>query len=145
MSATRARIEANIAESAAARESSNFSGFIKSEGQIQQSLGIWPPHNGGYAPVPNFTLDTGMYIDRFGYPGGNFVSPAGTSFAERALPSAYETTKPYFQYKVIQPITDTTKAKILPWFGQKGTGTQYQLPNTVQWYIDNKYLKVVPK
>ncbi|WP_454185933.1 TNT domain-containing protein [Pseudomonas sp. ADAK2 TE3594] len=46
-----------------------------------------------------------------------------------------------FQYEVIQPLPGVTKVKVLPWFGQPGMGTQFQLPNSVQWYIDNGYLK----
>ena len=100
-------------------------------------------HSGGYASIYNSTISVGTLLDRYGFPGGNFVSPAGASFESRALPAAYETTKPHFQYQVIQQITDTTQAKVLPWFGQQGKGTQYQLPNSVQWYIDNGYLRLV--
>ncbi|MCV4273349.1 TNT domain-containing protein [Pseudomonas capsici] len=81
-----------------------------------------------------------MQVDRFGYPGGNYISPLGASFGERALPSSYEATKPYFQYEVIQPIPGVTQAKVLPWFGQPGMGTQFQLPNSIQWYLDNGFL-----
>jgi hypothetical protein len=144
-SAIRARVEANIADSQAARASSNFGQFIKAEGRLQADLGIWPPNSGGYAPTYGVGLDVGMRIDRYGYPGGKFVSPLGETFESRALPPLYETTKPYFQYEVVQPITDVTQAKALPWFGQRGMGTQYQLSNSVQWYLDNGYLKVIPK
>lgn len=137
----RERVLANIAESEAGRASSNFRQFVKTEGQLQEKLGIWPPNSGGYSPISNVTLDVGTALDRYGFPGGNFVSPQGTSFVARALPSAYETTKPYFQYEVMQPITGVTQAKILPWFGQQGMGTQFQLPETVQWYLKNEYLK----
>ncbi|WP_318656846.1 DUF637 domain-containing protein, partial [Pseudomonas capsici] len=130
----------NIADSQAARASSNFGQFSKAEGQLQEILGIWPPNSGGYSPVLNVTLDVGMQVDRFGYPGGNYISPLGASFGERALPSSYEATKPYFQYEVIQPIPGVTQAKVLPWFGQPGMGTQFQLPNSIQWYLDNGFL-----
>ena len=138
------RVLGNVADSQAARASSNFSQFSATEGKLQESLGIWPPNSGGYSPFQT-TLDVGKQLDRYGYPGGNFLSPIGTSFGERALPSYYETTKPYFQYEVLQSIPDVTQAKILPWYGQAGMGTQFQLPKTVQWYLDNGYLGVVPK
>lgn len=101
------RVLSNVADSQAARASSNFGQFSVTEGQLQESLGIWPPNSGGYSPFQT-TLDVGTQLDRYGYPGGNFLSPIGTSFGERALPSYYETTKPYFQYEVLQSIPDVT-------------------------------------
>ena len=138
-------VKENIALSKKSRESSNFSQFIKAEGAIQESLGIWPPNRGAYGPVEQVTLPTGTVVDRYGYPGGSFVSPVGVPFENRALPSSYETTKPYFQYEIIKPVPDVPKSNILPWFGQKGTGTQYELPQSVQWYLDNDYMKKVEK
>nr|WP_256596909.1 MULTISPECIES: hemagglutinin repeat-containing protein [unclassified Pseudomonas] len=143
--ALRAQILSAISDSQAARLSSNFGQFSKAEGKLQEILGIWPPNGGGYSPVPNTTLDVGMLFDRYGYPGGKYLSPLGASFGERALPSSYEISKPYFQYEVIQSLPGVTKAKVLPWFGQPGMGTQFQLPNSVQWYIDNGYLKGLSK
>jgi len=139
----RAQVLANIAESQAARASSNFGQFVKNEGQVQANLGIWPPNSGGYAPTYGTMLDVGTKLDRFGYPGGTFVSPLGTSFESRALPPSYLKTKPYFQYEVVQPIPGVTEAKALPWFGQPGMGTQFQLPNPVQYYLENGSLKVI--
>jgi filamentous hemagglutinin len=138
-------VKENIALSKKSRESSNFSQFIKAEGAVQESLGIWPPNRGAYGPVEQVTLPTGTVVDRYGYPGGSFVSPVGVPFENRALPSSYETTKPYFQYEIIKPVPDVPKSNILPWFGQKGTGTQYELPQSVQWYLDNDYMKKVEK
>lgn len=140
LSGVKTNVLDNIAASQAARASSNFSEYIATEGKRQEALGIWPPNSGGYAPVYNTTLGVGTWVDRYGYPGGSFVSPLGASFDSRALPSSYLTTKPYFEYQVLQPITGVTEAKILPWFGQPGKGTQFQLPNPVQWYLDNGYL-----
>jgi YD repeat-containing protein len=139
----RARVLANIADSQAARASSNFGQFVKTEGQVQANLGIWPPNSGGYAPTYGMTLDVGTQLDRFGYPGGTFVSPLGAAFESRALPPSYLDTKPYFQYEVVQPIPNVTQAKALPWFGQPGMGTQFQLPRPVQYYLENGYLKVI--
>ncbi|POE07121.1 hypothetical protein BV921_20840 [Pectobacterium odoriferum] len=139
------RIKANIAESQKARESSNFGQYSKAEGGVQEALEIWPPNRGAYGPIEKVTLPIGETVDRYGYPGGSFVSPVGVPFTERALPSSYETTRPYFQYEIIKPIPDVPKSKILPWFGQKGTGTQYELPKPVQWYLDNHYMKKADK
>ncbi|MFP1928789.1 TNT domain-containing protein [Lonsdalea quercina] len=139
------RVKENNAVSEKARESSNFGQYSKAEGGVQETLGIWPPNRGAYGPVEKVTLPTGGTVDRYGYPGGSFVSPVGVPFTERALPSSYEATKPYFKYEIIKPIPDVPKSKILPWFGQKGTGTQYELPKPVQWYLDNGYMKKVDK
>jgi hypothetical protein len=139
----RVHVLANIADNQAALASSNFRQFVRNEGQVQASLGIWPPNSGGYAPIYGTTLDAGTKLDRFGYPGGTFLSPLGASFESRALPPSYLDTKPYFQYEVVQPIPMVTEAKALPWFGQPGMGTQFQLPNPVQYYLENGYLKVI--
>ncbi|EOV8483338.1 glycohydrolase toxin TNT-related protein, partial [Klebsiella aerogenes] len=138
-------IKDNVAASQAARASSNFGQYSKAEGTVQESLGIWPPNRGAYGPIENVMLPTGTMIDRYGYPGGSFVSPLGVPFEQRALPSSYETTKPYFQYEILKPIDDVSQGKILPWFGQKGQGTQYELPKPVQWYLDNDYMKKADK
>jgi filamentous hemagglutinin len=143
--AVRERVLANIAETRAGNASSNFGTFVQSEGKVQESLGIWPPNSGGYATVYDVKLPVGTAIDRYGFPGGSFVSPTGTPFADRALPSTYLVSKPYFQYEVAQEISGVTQAKALPWFGQRGMGTQYQLPNSVQWYLENGYLKPAGK
>jgi YD repeat-containing protein len=141
LSANKARILANIAESRAARESSGFSDFIKAEGKIQEELQIWPPNRGRLGPVSVIELQPGTLIDRYGPPRGSFVAPQGSSFAERALPSYYENSVPFFKYEVIKPIPNTVQSKVLPWFGQKGLGTQYELEKSVQWYLDNKFLR----
>ncbi|ELU5197296.1 contact-dependent inhibition effector tRNA nuclease [Escherichia coli] len=139
------KVKENITLSQKARESSNFGQFSKAEGVVQENLGIWPPNRGAYGPVEKVTLPAGTVIDRYGYPGGSFVSPIGVPFEQRALPSSHATTKPYFQYEILKPIDDVSQGKILPWFGQKGQGTQYELPKPVQWYLDKDYIKKVDK
>ncbi|WNJ95700.1 hemagglutinin repeat-containing protein [Vibrio ruber] len=147
-SSQREYIEANIANSRAARDSSNFGGYSKAEGRVQEELGIWPPNRGAYGPIENMTIPTGSFLDRFGFPGGTFVSPANSpfkadnpAFETRALPS-YKQNDPYNVYKVLKPI-NAPRSKILPWFGQPGQGVQYDLPKSVQWYIENGYLEPV--
>ena len=70
------------------------------------------------------------------------MAPEGTPFGDRALPSYYESSVPYFQYEVVQPIPSAIQSRALPWFGQPGMGTQFELAKPVQWYLDNGYLKV---
>lgn len=71
----------------------------------------------------------------------SFVAPQGTSFPERALLSYYEDTVPFFQYEVVKPLPNATQSNVLPWFGQKGRGTQFELEKPVQWYLDNGFLE----
>ena len=134
----------NISASQVARKSSNFNSHSKKEGKIQEDIGMWPPNSGGYATKPAETLGVGTIVDRYGYPGGSYVSPVGTPFEKRALPSS-SLNKPYKQYEVIKPITPTAESKILPWFGQPGQGIQYKLPKSVQDLLDpnNPYLKEI--
>ncbi|MES2206098.1 MAG: RHS repeat-associated core domain-containing protein [Pseudomonadota bacterium] len=122
-----ASVQACAVESAG----SGFSNFIKAEGKIQESLGIWPPHRGAYGPVKNIDLGVGTVIDRYGSTYGTFTAPVGTSFGARALPGSYETLAPYNQYNVINKIENVTQSNVLPWFGQTGKGVQYELPNSV--------------
>ncbi|WP_167372058.1 TNT domain-containing protein, partial [Lonsdalea iberica] len=133
------RVKENIAVSEKARESSNFGQYSKAEGGVQETLGIWPPNRGAYGPVEKVILPTGELIDRYGSTKGTYTSPAGVPFENRALPS-YSANAPYNVYEILKPIDDVSKSKVLPWFGQKGKGTQYELPKPVQWYIDNGYL-----
>lgn len=128
------------------RQSSNFNKYSKQEGLVQEDLGIWPPNRGAYGPIEETTIRPGEYLDRYGFPGGTFVSPANTPlkayntpFDMRALPS-YKANEPYNVYLVLKPIEKAPRSKILPWFDKKRQGIQYDLPNSVQWYIDNKYL-----
>jgi filamentous hemagglutinin len=70
------------------------------------------------------------------------LTPLG---CERALPSYYEATRPYFKYEVLLPITDVTQSKILPWFGQPGRGVQFKLPESIEFYLNNGHLRKMPK
>ena len=37
----------------------------------------WPPNRGALGEVRSITLPVGTLVDRYGYPGGTFVSPVG--------------------------------------------------------------------
>jgi filamentous hemagglutinin len=143
LSATRARIEANIAETRSGINSSKFDEFISSEGKVHEQLDVWPPNMGRIGAVEIIDLQPGFVMDRFGLPNGRFLSPQGVPFTNRALPSGYESSKPYFLYEVVKPIPGVTKSRALPWFGQKGMGDQLELPRGVN-YLDpkNGYVKV---
>ncbi|MGC5332384.1 TNT domain-containing protein [Micromonospora sp. DT62] len=111
------------------------------------------------------TLLPGYRLDRFGFPGGAFLSPVGTPFSARSLAPQSLNTPPipppppgvppaatlanYHTYCVLKPF-DVDSGPIAPWFAQPGMGTQFQLnpayvPQAggtlnVQWLIDHHYL-----
>ncbi|WP_104025797.1 RHS repeat-associated core domain-containing protein [Vibrio hyugaensis] len=143
------KVYRNVEISKSARESSNFKTFSKNEGRVQEELNIWPPNRGAYGPVTLETIMPGAFLDRYGFPGGTFVSPAtsarkvdNATFESRALPS-YKDSDPYNVYLVVKPIPNAPRSKILSWFGQRGGGEQYDLPESVKWYLDNGYLEKV--
>ncbi|MEV4416565.1 TNT domain-containing protein [Catellatospora sp. NPDC049609] len=94
-------------------------------------------------------------LDRFGFPGGSFLAPAGTAFGQRALPPQSLNTPDgaplanYHVYCVIKPFT-VDGGPTAPWFGQPGMGTQYKLMTqylpeagaalSVTWLLANGYL-----
>ncbi|MBL0164400.1 MAG: glycohydrolase toxin TNT-related protein [Xanthomonadales bacterium] len=139
----RKRVQANVAQTRAGNAASDFDKFVKSEGRLYEQLEIWPPNSGRVGPVQVLDLQPGAIIDRFGLPHGRFLSPQGTPFSARALPSAYEAKKAYFMYEVIQPIPSVTQSRALPWFGQRGMGVQYELPRGIN-YLDpnNGYVRL---
>lgn len=95
--------------------------------------GSWPP-NRGFVYVKKSILKPGTRIDRFGGfndPNGNskdfggFVSPEGSTFTGRALPADTK-QKPYNAYEIAS-LVDVYEGPAIPWFGEKGMGTQYEL------------------
>ena len=108
--------------------------------------GAWPP-NRGFVSIKTTTLQPGAKIDRYGgwhqdgsfHDKGTFVSPAGNSFGSRALP-AETAQKPYNIYEVISPI-DVKSGPAIPWFGQEGLGTQYELPNNIDDLIQSGHIR----
>jgi hypothetical protein len=100
----------------------------------------WPP-NQGFVSITPETLPVGMKIDRFGYPGGKFVSPEGVPYTARALPVGTD-GKPYNVYEVLKPI-NVEGGPAIPWFGESGMGTQFKLPMSVTDLINGGYLKLV--
>ncbi len=104
----------------------------------------WPPNRGFHGTPAREVLVPGTRIDRFGHPGGTFVSPEGTPFEARALPAEYLDSKPYHVYEVVEPI-EVAAGPIEPWFGQPGMGTQYELPKSVLDLIKDGVLREVKR
>ena len=115
---------------------------------INKSNGIiYPPNNGAINGIKK-TLDpadysNNLFIDRYGPTGGKFTAPANTPFGQRALPSSFSSQIPQ-KYKVIKPIPNIEEGQIIPWFSQPGMGTQFKLEKSVQYYIEQGYLQIIP-
>lgn len=145
--AIRSRVEANLAESAAARASSNFN-----MPRVGLPAREWPPFPGSINQVENdFMLLPGTKIDRFGPPQGTFLSPIGTSYSARALKPG-TMANDYYVYEVLRPLP-VKAGEVRPWFSESGGGMQYRLdavdgvrrsPSTLTTG-DNPYLKEVFK
>uniref|UniRef100_A0A5Q5BFP1 TNT domain-containing protein n=2 Tax=unclassified Mycobacterium TaxID=2642494 RepID=A0A5Q5BFP1_MYCSS len=81
--------------------------------------------------VDNAQLPAGTELGRFGYPGGTYLAPEGTPFAELSLPPD-SAAKPYFRYVVDDPTAlppgwRIEQSQSAPWFYQPGGGTQYRI------------------
>lgn len=88
---------------------------------------------------PN-TMQPGDVIDRYGPSDGDFASPSGTPFDQRALPPSSVGSN-YTQYEVLKPLPDSvTEGAIAPWFEQPGGGVQYVFDHPISWYVENGYL-----
>lgn len=121
---------------------------------------VYPPDDGfvvrdGRPVEHRETLLPGEHLDRFGYPGGGYLAPTGTPFAQRALPPQNLDTPDgtpgsnYHEYCVVRPF-DVDAGPIAAWFGQPGHGRQFKLDPayvpaagtalTVTWLLTNHYL-----
>jgi len=105
----------------------------------------WPPYDGAIPGTQRMiTLEPSLpeaplnLIDRYGGTGGYFVSPAGVPLDARALASTPSGLPNV--YSINGAIPSVERASIAPWFGQRGTGVQYRLPDRVQYYLDMKTL-----
>lgn len=88
----------------------------------------YPPNDGAIGTPQRVTIGKGAQMDRYGHEGGSFLSKAGESFESRALNRS--PTEAFNTYTVNKPMI-VEQAKIAPWFGQPGGGTQYKLIDPV--------------
>ncbi|MEU2712966.1 TNT domain-containing protein [Streptomyces sp. NPDC007205] len=114
--------------------------------------GWWYPDNQGFVlengkPVKHpVTLRKGQLLDLFGSGLGNFLAPAGTPYAKRAIPPnnldtfAQKYPFNYHRYRVEQPFT-VEAGPIRPWFGQPGLGLQYVTTDTIPVLVNAYKLK----
>lgn len=115
--------------------------WVKPDGSLR-----YPEEKDGYkdgfvgTPV-TILLPPGTVIDRYGGESGRFLSPAGTSFGERALPPAAEYEPPRV-YKVVKPLP-VKEGKAAAWFDQPGGGTQYKTEMSVEELLIGEFIEEV--
>ena len=99
------------------------------------------PDAGGSVPGTQreVTLPVGYLIDRFGSDYGTYFARVDTPYTARSLPPT-QTSAPYHQYEVIKALP-VTQSKTLPWFGEKGLGTQFETTHSVTWLVEHGYIK----
>jgi Tuberculosis necrotizing toxin len=131
---------------------SGSQGFLLCYWRAGQTFANWRyPADHGFVIVQGqpaehmVVLHPGQEIDLFGNPGnpanpsankgGQFVSPAGTLYRNRALPptnlDTYSASAPfnYYLYQVRKAFS-VMAGRIAPWFGQPGGGIQDYLAGT---------------
>lgn len=115
--------------------------FLYNTGNISQSVQLYYPPNQGFKGKPVYvTLEPGTYLDRFGGPEGRYVSPSGTPSHQLSLPFDKAGVLPR-TYEVIRPIPGVQSGITSPWFDQIGGGTQYLLPESIQYYIKHYFMR----
>jgi hypothetical protein len=87
-------------------------------------------------------MTPGQQFDRFGPGFGQYGSPVGTPFPERALPPS-SLDAGYHRYEVVKPIP-AWEGSIAPAMGQPGGGVQYWLPHSVVDLVNAGYLREIP-
>ncbi|KAL3484603.1 hypothetical protein BJX62DRAFT_243772 [Aspergillus germanicus] len=95
----------------------------------------------------NVTLVVGQKLDRFGSEGGNFFSPLGAPYIERALPPlnlfAPENSSFPYNYHAYEVIKEfiVLLGPVTPWFEQPGLGTQIEAYNNVSYLVEKQFLR----
>ena len=105
----------------------------------------YPPNDGAVlGSETKVILHPGQRLGRYGEPGAKsrYFTEAGADPASLSLPPE-TSSETYIEYEVIKDIPNVTKAKIAPWGGDPGGGTQYVTNETIIWLKENQYIKVV--
>jgi RHS repeat-associated protein len=132
------RVASSTATTAGAR-SLNNSGL---RGAAAETATVYPPNRGFIGTPGRASAVPGAQLDRYGGPGGSFLSPAGTPVGARSLAPGAE-LRPLSTYEVIKPF-EMDAGTVAPWFKQSGGGIQYDLgTTTVQDLINGGYLRPV--
>ena len=80
---------------------------------------------------------TGQFRD-----GGDFVAQTGTDFAQRSLPQS-SGNRPLTTYVVVREIPNVQSGQTAPWFGSPGGGFQHKLPNSINYLLDNDFIRIL--
>ena len=100
----------------------------------------WPANSGFIqGTVKRKFLMPGEVVDRYGFGGGRFASPVGTSVQARALRPGVANL-PFNSYRVLKPI-EVNSGGVQPWFGQRGLGSQHELPVSVNVLLKRGFLE----
>ncbi|MCL6614016.1 MAG: glycohydrolase toxin TNT-related protein, partial [Firmicutes bacterium] len=102
------------------------------------------PSNQGFEYYSTGTLELGKIIDRFGALSGRYAGEPGASISARGMPPGSEAL-PYTKLEVIKPIDNVKIGPTagVPEFAASGGAIQYYLPNSIDYLINNGYLRVI--
>lgn len=104
---------------------------------------LYPTNDGAIGKTWPEILVVGTKITRYGRSAGKYTAPVGTPFVNRAMPyteTEYSDTE--HQYIVVKPLPVQTSV-IAPAFNKVGGGIQYKTKESIQYYLDEGYLKEV--
>lgn len=106
-----------------------------------QEFPLYPTNDGAIGKTWPEILAVGTKITRYGRTTGKYTAPVGTPFVNRAMPyteTEYSDTE--HQYIVVKPLPVQTSV-IAPAFNKVGGGIQYKSEESIQYYLDEGYLK----
>lgn len=117
----------------------NESGVVDVSKKPNFGIKNYPPNNGAVNGTENLEyLQPGAQIDRYGSLNGTYASPSGTPLELRSLPSSNSGVLNSFEVLKPFPVQSST---IAPWYNQPGGGIQYKLPKSINWLLDNRFIK----
>lgn len=108
-----------------------------------QEFPLYLTNDGAIGKTWSEVLSVGTKITRYGRTTGKYTAPVGTPFVNRAMPyteAEYSDTE--HQYIVVKPLPVQTSV-IAPAFNKVGGGIQYKTEESIQYYLDEGYLKEV--
>lgn len=106
-----------------------------------QEFPLYPTNDGAIGKTWPEILAVGTKITRYGRTTGKYTVLVGTPFVNRAMPyteAEYSDTE--HQYIVVKPLPVQTSV-IAPAFNKVGGGIQYKSEESIQYYLDEGYLK----
>ena len=92
-------------------------------GNYYSAVELSNPPFGGFAIEQGTSVKAGTLLDRYGGPGGEFLSPAGTPFPLRGLP-ADQASRLLYTWRVIRDV-EVRGGIVQEAYGQPGGGYQY--------------------